>query len=176
MDANSQRNAARLAGAALGVGLAVALLLASRPGAVSSPLPATVRVDVAPVGELEVDPSPTRPVLLADALRPGGRGAAGSFQVRNQTGDDLTIDLKATADSTALDGLLRLKLGTPGRLLADSTLEGVRRRSPRLPLASGQRVRLRLEVWLPKDVLNGYEGRSVEVSLVPEVRTLGGPG
>lgn len=176
MDSRSHRDVARLAGAALGIGLAVALLLASRPGAAGSPLPAGVRVEVAATGELEVTPSPPRPVLVADALRPGGPRAVSDFQVRNQTGAGLAVDLEASADSTALDGLLRLRVRGPGRVLADSTLEGVRRRPLSLRLASGQRARLRLEAWLPRDILSGYEGRLVTVSLVPEVQALGGRG
>lgn len=176
MDSRSHRNVARLAGAALGIGLAAALLLASRPGAVGSPLPAGVRVGIVAAGELEVTPSPPRPVLVADTLRPGGPRAASGFQVRNQTGAGLAVDLKATADSTALDGLLRLRVRRAGRVLADTTLEGARQQPLRLELASGQRARLRLEAWLPKDILSGYEGRLVTVSLVPEVQALGGQG
>jgi hypothetical protein len=172
MNPGSHRNVARLAGAALGIGLAVALLLASRPGAVDSPLPAGVRVEVAATGELDVTPPSPRPVLVADALRPGGRRAASGFEVRNQTGGGLAVALKATADSTALDGLLRLRVRRAGRVLADTTLEGVRRRPLRLELASGQQSRLRLEAWLPEDILSGYEGRLVTVSLVPEMQAL----
>lgn len=164
----------RVAGAAIGVGLALALLVVSRPGAAGSPLAAAVRVEVASVGELEVRPGPPRAVLVASALRPGGKRATDDFLLRNQTGADLAVDLLTRPDSTALDGLLRVRAWENGRLLADTTLEGLRARPLPLGLASGQRARLRLQVWLPREVLSGYEGRLVEVSLVPEVRTLEG--
>lgn len=160
----------------LGIGLALALILASLPGAAGSPLPASVRVAVRPPGELEITPAPPRPVLVAESLRPGGRRAAGHFQMRNQTGDDLVIALKTRADSKAFDGLLRFRVRIAGRLVADTTLEGLRRRPLRLRLTPGQRVRLRLEAWLPKDILSGYEGRLVKLSLVPQPRVLGSRG
>lgn len=159
-----------------GIGLALALLLASLPGAASSPLPASVRVGVAPAGELEVTPQPPRPVLAADSLRPDGRRAVDGFRVRNQTGDDLAVALEADADSTALNGLLRVRARIGDRLVADTTLEGLRRRPIQLRLASGKRAHLRLEAWLPKEVLGGYEGRLVRVTLEPKLHKLGGRG
>jgi hypothetical protein len=176
MNSKSQRNVARVAGAVLGVGLALALLLGSRPGAAGSPLPASVRVSVTPSGALEIAPSPPRPVLVADSLRPGGRPRVGSFRMRNQTGSDLAIALDARADSTALNGLLRVRVRIGDRTVADTTLEGIRRRPVRLWLGSGQRARLRLEAWLPEGILGGYEGRLVQVRLVPAARTLGAGG
>ena len=176
MSSNAQRNTARVAGALIGVGLALALLFLSRPGAVGSSAAATVRVTVTPVGELEVTPASPRPVFVAPALRPGGPAASAGFEVRNQTGADLAVALEASAGSTALDGLVRFRVETEGRVLADSTLQGLRLRPLQLRLASGEASRLRLRAWLPKEILSGYEGRLVEVSLTPEVRQLGGPG
>jgi hypothetical protein len=176
MSSNTPRNAVRVAGALVGVGLALALLFASRPGAVGSPLAAAARVEVAPVGELEVTPAPPRPVFAADSLRPGGPAAVGGFGVRNQTGEDLAVALAASANSTALDGLLRLRVEAAGQVLASSTLQGLRARPLRLRLASGEEARLRWRAWLPGSILSGYEGRLVEVTLTPEVRQLGGSG
>ncbi len=59
-------------------------------------------------------------------------------------------------------------------MAADGTLEDLLRRPLRLRLGSGQGVRLRLEAWLPGDVLSGYEGALVEVSLDPAPRVIGG--
>jgi hypothetical protein len=174
MSSSPLKNLARVAGAVLGIGLTLALLLVSRPGVAGSPLPATVRFGVAPAGELEVTPAPPQPVFVAGALRPGGHRAAGSFRIRNQTADDLAIELSAGADSTALNGLLRLTVRVDARLVADTTLEGLLLRPVRLHLASGGRARLGLEAWLPGDILSGYEGRLVKVSLVPRLRELRG--
>lgn len=167
-------NFARTAGALLGAGLALFLLLAARPDAAGSPLPATLRVSMAPVGELEVTPSSPRPVLVADSLLPGDGPAGATFEIRNQTGRTLAIALRTTADSTALNGLVRMRLSVEGKSLADTTLQGLRQRSVGLVLASGAQSQLRLSAWIPNDVLSGYEGRYVGVSMVPTVRARGG--
>jgi hypothetical protein len=176
MNPGAQKNLARAAGALLGVGLAAALLLVSLPGAAGSPAPASVRVVVDPVGELEIDPAAARPVLAARGLKPGGPPASGSFLLRNQTGTNLAVALRAKADSTALNGLLRVTVRVGGRPAATTTLEGLQLHPIRLRLVSGQRVRVRLEAWLSSEVLSGYEGARVTVSLDPGVRTLGESG
>jgi len=176
MNPSAQRNVARAAGGLLGICLATALLLASRPGASAAPFPASVRIAVAPTGELEVAPPPPRPALVASALRPAGPRARGGLLVRNQTGGELAVALKAETDSTALNGLLRVRVQSEGRLLAETSLEGLELRPIRLRLASDQRARLGLEAWLPGDVLSGYEGSAVEVSLIPQLRRVGGSG
>lgn len=177
MDPSAKRNVARAAGAVLGIGLAVALILFSRPGAAGSPLPAAVDFEVAPTGELEISPPPPHPAFVAAGLRPGGQHDVGVFGIRNQTGDDLAVALKATADSTALDGLVQVRIGEigSGRVL-DTTLEGLQLRPPDLRLDSGRRARLRIEAWIPADVLSGYEGRLVRVSFTPRLRQVGGTG
>jgi hypothetical protein len=176
MNPSAQRNLARAAGALLGLTLAVTLLLVSRPGAVGAGAPAAVSVAIAPVGELEITPPPPRPVLEARALRPGGPRASGAFAVRNQTGEDLAVALRADVDSTALNGLLEVRVTSGGRVLAESSLESLRVRPPQLRLASGERARLNFEAWLPAQVLEGYEGALVDITLTPRLRTLGGAG
>jgi hypothetical protein len=170
------KRAVRTAGAILGLGLALVLIVVSRPGAAGSPLPATVRISVAPAGELEVNPTAPSAALVADSLLPGGRPAAGGFRIRNQTGSRLRISFRAKPDSTALDGLVRIRIRVGGRLLADTTLQGVELHPASLVLASGTGAKLVLEAWMSKDVLSGYEGRLVHVSLVPEVHSVGGRG
>jgi hypothetical protein len=176
MDPSAQRNLARAAGALLGIALAVTLLIASRPGAAGAGAPAAVAFAVAPVGELEVVPPPPKPVLEARSLRPGGPRARSGFTLRNQTGEDLAVALRAEVDSTALNGLLEVSVRSGGRLLVESTLESLRVRPIRLQLASGQRARLDLETWLPAQVLDGYEGALVDVTLTPHLQVLEGGG
>ncbi|HEU4463046.1 MAG TPA: hypothetical protein VFR75_10695 [Solirubrobacterales bacterium] len=166
----------RAAGALVGLALAVTLLLVSRPGAAGAGAPAAVSFAIAPAGELEVTPPPPRPLLEVRALRPGGARARGAFSIRNQTGEDLAVALRAEVDSTALNGLLEIRVRSDGRSLAESTLEGLRVRPIQLQLASGQRARLDLEAWLPSQVLEGYEGALVDVVLTPRLRVLGGGG
>lgn len=176
MNPSAQRNLARAAGALLGLALAVTLLLVSRPGAAGAGAPAALSVAIAPAGELEVIPPPSRPVLETRALRPGGPVATGAFTVRNQTGETLSVALRAEPDSTELNGLLEVRVRSGSRVLAESTLESLRVRPPRLRLGSGQRARLSLEAWLPAEVLSGYEGALVDVTLTPRLRALGGAG
>jgi hypothetical protein len=174
MNPSAQRNLVRTAGALLGLGLALLLLLASRPGAASTPAAAWLRVAVSPAGELEIEPAPPRPLLDVRGLRPGGPAAAAGFSIRNQTGQGLELALEADADSTALNSLLRVSLRSGGRALADGTLEDLTLRPIRLRLGSGERAPLRLRAWLPADVLDGYAGTRVEVALNPVVRPSGG--
>jgi hypothetical protein len=174
MNSISQRGLIRLAGATVGIGITLVLIVLSLPGAVSSPLPASVIFRVAPVGELEVTPAAPGPVLVASDLRPAAPTTRGGFQMRNQTGSELSIGLRASADSTNLNGLLRVRLIVAGGSLADTTLEGLHRHPAQVTLASGQEAQVRLEAWLPSDVLSGYEGSFVRVSLVPEVSAAGG--
>lgn len=176
MNPSAQRNLARAAGALLGLTLAVTLLLVSRPGAAGTGAPAAVRVAIAPVGELEIVPAPPRPVLEARSLRPGGPRAGGAFSVRNQTGESLAVALRADVSSTALNGLLEVRVRNGGRVLSESTLESLRVRPLRLQLASGERTSLSIEAWLPAQVLEGYEGALAEITLTPRLQTLGGGG
>jgi hypothetical protein len=176
MNPSAQRNLARTAGALLGLALAVTLLLVSRPGAVGAGAPAALSVAIAPVGELEIAPPPPRPLLEARSLRPGGPAAVGALAVRNQTGDSLAVALRAEVDSTALNGLLEVRVRSGGSVLAESSLESLRVRPLQLRLASGERARLNFEAWLPAEVLEGYEGAIVDVTLTPQLRTIEGAG
>lgn len=172
MNPRAQRNLARTAGALLGLTLAVTLLLVSRPGAVGAGAPAALSVAIAPVGELELTPPPPRPVLEARSLRPGGPRASGAFAIRNQTGETLAVALRADMDSTALNGLLEVRVRSGEQVLAESSLESLRVRPPRLRLASGELARLSFEAWLPAQVLEGYEGALVDITLTPQLQTL----
>lgn len=165
----------RVAGALFGVALALVLLVVSRPGAASSPLPASVRFGLAPNGELELTPAPPSSRFLHSSLRPGGRAAEGNFAIRNQTGTPLAVRLRAKPNSPALNGLLRVELRGGGAVLADTTLQGLSLHPPSLRLGSGQRLGVHLRAWIPADVLNGYEGRLVGVSLVTATRAIGVP-
>jgi hypothetical protein len=170
MSSTLRKASGRTIGLALGAGLALALLAGASPGARSSPLPATVRVSMEPVGELDVTPASPRPILVADSLVPGGGVARETFTVRNQTAGSLEIRLRTKADSTALDGLVNLRLEAEARTLADTTLQGMQARTLRLDLESGELVRLRLQASIPRDILTGFEGRVAEVTLEPTIR------
>lgn len=170
MTARSPTSIARVAGVLLGVAAAASLLIAARPSADFSRLPASARFTVSVTGELEVTPAPPRPFLIARALTPGGRRAAASFTVRNQTGVTRGVGFRAHAGARDLDGLLRIRLRAGTTTLADTTLQGLRHGSASsLRLSSGAARRVDVEAWIP-DGINDYEGRDVVVALTPTLR------
>jgi hypothetical protein len=163
-----------VAGGVLGLSLALAVLLASRPGAAGSPLPASVNFSLAPTGALEARPAPPQTSVLRSSLRPGGRAGDGRFSLRNQSGGRLRVSLRARPDSTALDGLLRLRLRQGSRLLADTTLQGLASHPASFALASGERARFQVRAWIPAEIRGGAAGALVRVALVPSVQVIGG--
>ena len=172
MPAMSLNTAARLAGALLGAGVALALLLSARPSASFARLPASVGFTVPATGELAVTPAPGRPLLLARALTPDGPPASARFAVRNQTGETLAVGFRAAAGARQLDGLLRIRLRAGDRTLANTTLQGLRNGSATVRLRSGAARSITLDAWIP-DGTNDYEGRHADVELTPTLRTRG---
>lgn len=157
----------RAAGAATGFVLVAALIVAARPaGGDGGVLPASIRFLGLGDGAVALSPA-ARPLLRSGPLRPGD-GAGGSVVVRNQTGTTLAVRLRAHPDSTALDGLARVRLQTAGETLFDGTLQALRQgTSVPLRLAPGAARRLRITATLPAEVETGYEGRRVDVNLEP---------
>jgi hypothetical protein len=165
------RTLARVAGALLGVGLAVFLLTAARPTRSFSSLPARASFAVAVTGELSVRPQAPRPLLAATALAPGAAPARGSAVVRNQTGGTLAVGFRAQAAVHDLDGLLRVRVSAEGKVLADTTLQGLRDGTvTALDLPSGAEGHVAVETWIPAAITDGYQGLNVAVTLVPTVR------
>ena len=158
----------RAAGAATGFVLVAALIVAARPaGGEGGVLPASIRFLGLGDGAVALSPAAPRPLLLSGPLRPGD-GASGSVVVRNQTGATLAVRLRAHPDSTALDGLARVRLQTAGETLFDGTLQALREGTPvPLRLGPGAERRLRVTATLPAAVETGYEGRRVDVNLEP---------
>jgi hypothetical protein len=169
MRSKSAERVCRNLGCAFGLGLTVMVVVMARPSTDVAGLPATVRVTVPPSGEVAVTPPRSKSVLVADRLRPGGARAAGRFSVQNQTGKTIGLAFRAHASSTELDRSVRLRLSTRGRLLADTTLRAGRRAGRVLSVRSGAARRLVVQAWMPRDAAGAYEGREVDVSLVPVI-------
>jgi hypothetical protein len=168
MPAISNTTIARAAGAILGIALAAALLVTSRPAAMPASLPANAEFTVGMTGELEVTPAATEPVLTA-RLQPADR-VTESFEVRNQTGETLDVGFAARAASHELDGLLNVRLVADSRTMADTTLQGLRQGTTTpIVLASGEAATLRLTASIPDDVVDGYEGRIADITLQPVI-------
>jgi hypothetical protein len=159
----------RLAGGALGVCLAIAAIVLALPGrGRGGVLPATL--DVAVRGGAAIASAPAAPnvVLHAGGLRPGAAGRAGAFELANQAGQGLRVSLRATASSTALDGIVRLRVRAGRRTLADETIGQLRAGgSAPLPIPPGGRRAVRVSAWIPGEVETGYEGRDVRLELLP---------
>jgi hypothetical protein len=172
MPAISLHAAARLAGALLGAGVALALLLAARPSASFARLPASAAFTIPATGELAVAPAPGRPFLVARALTPDGPPASARFEVRNQTGETLAVGFRAEAGARQLDGLLRIRLRAGDATLANTTLQGLRNGSAAVLLRPGAARSITLDAWIPAGT-NDYEGRRADVELTPTLRTRG---
>lgn len=159
---------ARAAGGILGMALAAVVVLAARPAGDTAGLTATARFSVPPSAELAVTPGSPSQVLVADGLRPGGKRASASFEVHNQTAAAMRLTFRARPSSTALNGLLQLRLSSGRLLLTRAPLQGLLHGvSHALALPAGATRRLSLEAWIPSDAGDGYEGQLVRVALVP---------
>jgi hypothetical protein len=164
----------RAAGVLLGAGLAIFLLVGARPSADFTSLPARASVAVGLTGELGVTPAPPKPVLPPRSIVPGAARSTADAVVRNQTGQTLAVGFRAEAQARDLDGLLRVRLSADGQTLADTTLQGLRggTQTP-LALAPGQARSVRIELWIPAEITDGYQGRSAAITLVPVVGAAG---
>jgi hypothetical protein len=157
----------RAIGAAIGLGLVAALIVAARPaGGHGGVLPARLTFTAAQDGAVALTPA-NGPLLASGPLRPGGH-AEGAVFVRNQTGETMAVKLRALPSSTALDGIATVRLTAAGETLADGTLQALRAGSSgALRLAPGAAARVRLRVSIPADIETGYEGRRVAVQIQP---------
>ena len=159
----------RIVAASIGAGVVIALIVMARPaGGHGGVLPASLRFLADQDPEVAVSPAAPRALLDSGPLRPGGL-AAGTLRLRNQTGERLAVGLRAEPSSTALDGLVRVRVLARGRVLADTTLQALRQGTPgRMRLAPGAGAAVRVLASLPAEVATGYEGRRVSVQLVPD--------
>lgn len=153
----------------IGAGLAVLLLAAARPASEPRAYPAEVAVTASATGEIEATPAAPGTVMRATLLPDSSD--SGAFELRNQTGSELSVGLTASADSTELDGTLGVRISAGDRVLADSTLQSLRRGSLPVRLGPGQATQVRVSLTLPESATD-YEGRKVAVELTPEI---GGP-
>lgn len=158
----------RAIGAAIGLGLVAALIVAARPaGGHGGVLPAELRFTAALDGAVAVEPAAPKPLLVSGPMRPGSH-ASGTVSVRNETGEGLAVRLRAQPDSTALDGTAHVRLVSRGSVLFDETLQALRQGTTgAIRLAPGAAAAVRVIAWIPAETETGYEGRHVAVELEP---------
>lgn len=158
----------RAIGAAIGLVLVAALIVAVRPaGGHGGVLPASLRFSAALDGSVAISPAAPKSLLESGPMRPGSH-AQGTMTVANQTGEALAVRLRAQPDSTALDGTAQVRLTSGGRTLSEGTLQALRQGTTEaLRLGPGEAARVRVVAWIPAEVETGYEGRRVAVELEP---------
>lgn len=163
----------RAIGAAIGLGLVAALIVAARPaGGHGGVLPASLRFTATLDGAVAAEPAAPKPLLASGPMRPGSH-AQGNFTLRNQTGDTLAVRLRAKPSSTALDGTAQVRLESRGVVLSEGTLQALRQGTAEaVKLGPGAAAPVHVVAWIPAEVETGYEGRDVAVALEPQEETL----
>jgi hypothetical protein len=163
----------RAIGAAIGLGLVAALIVAARPaGGHGGVLPASLRFTAALDGVVAAEPAAPKPLLASGPMRPGSH-ARGDFTLRNQTGETLAVRLRAKPSSTELDGTAQVRLESRGVVLSEGTLQALRQGTAQaLRLPAGGAAEVHVVAWIPAEVETGYEGRNVAVALEPQEQPL----
>jgi len=163
----------RAIGAAIGLCLVAALIVAARPaGGHGGVLPASLRFSATLDGAVAATPAAPKPLLASGPLRPGDR-AKGDFTLRNQTGETLAVRLRAQPSSTALDGIAQVRVQSHGATLFEGTLQALRQGTTEaVKLRPAGAAPIRVTAWIPAEVETGYEGRRLAVALQPEEETL----
>jgi len=163
----------RAIGAAIGLALVAALIVAARPaGGHGGVLPASLRFTATLDGAVAAEPAAPKPLLASGPMRPGSH-AQGSFTLSNQTGEALAVRLRAKPSSTELDGTAQVRLQSGGVVVFEGTLQALRQGTVEVvKLRPGGAVRVHVTAWIPAEVATGYEGRNVSVALEPEEEPL----
>jgi hypothetical protein len=138
-------------GVVLGLALAALAVSGWTVPAGNPPSGMRVTLNVAPTGELGVDP--TGPVLRSGELH-AGQSVDGTFVVINQTGRALDVRARAIAPPRELNGLVDVRLTAGGDSLVDGPLE----------IPAGGRRRVRAEAVVAPDA-RGYEFRTADLRL-----------
>jgi hypothetical protein len=152
----------RSAGIATGLALAALLVLAFRVPASSDLLGAGVRFTAMAPGEVHVPT--TDSFLRVGKLTPGGKPARAALPVTNVTRGPVDVRVRARTTSHELDRALRVQLRAGGRILASTTLGGLRRWTPSLRLERAEERTVRVRAWIPAGT-DDTTGRRVAVKL-----------
>jgi hypothetical protein len=172
MNASTTDTFTRVLGAAIGLCLVAALIVASRPASGhGGVLPARLTFTAGLDGAVAIAPMAPKPLLETGPMRPGSHAGA-TMNVRNQTGESLAVRLRAKPSSTELDGTAHVRLTSRGKTLADGTLQELRQGTEPLRLAPGAAARVQVIAWIPAETETGYEGRNVAVALEPAEQAL----
>ena len=171
MTAITGMRTARLAGFAVGVALAAALLLASRPAAGGAAAGADVSVYANQTGELAVVPPGPAAFIDAPRLHPG-QSASGSFGLANQTGTTERVRLVPVPSGHRLDHTLGLRLTSRGETLADDTLASLAAGSDQtLALRPGETARVEATATLSPNAGPAAAAALVDIAIHLDLET-----
>jgi hypothetical protein len=155
---------ARIAALAIGLLLAFAVAATHRVPAGTGQLGFDVELSATSSGEIAV--SPQGRVALASGLIPGGRSAAGSVVLLNQTSSRLELAPVADAPEGEADRSVWIALTRNDRTIVSAPLADMRKaRGPVLALGPHERARLMLHAWRPKDAPAGWQGRVSQIQI-----------
>src|SRR6266496_1916631 len=111
---------------------------------------ADLTVATGPTGELGI---PLGPFVRGNDLRPGSDAATGTIPVRNQTGTNLAVTVRAMPSIPDLDDLLMVQVSAGSRSVYRGTLAGLEVGSGQpFLLTPGQSRDLAVRAWLPGTV------------------------
>ena len=165
MKAISGISRARLAGCLVGVALAAALVLASRPASGGQAVGADVGFYANQTGELAISPPGPAKFIDASALRPG-QSVSGDFNITNQTGIREAITLVPLPSAHELDSSLRLRLSSRGETLEEGTLGSLGHGGGRpLIIAPGQSAAVNTIASLPPGAGDEVAAALVDVAI-----------
>ena len=155
---------AKLLALVAGISLALATVAAHRVPAGTGRLGFDVELSTAATGELSV--APQGRVAVASGLVPGGRAAAGTVLVANQTSARLDLAPIATAPPSDADRSVWIAVTRGHRTLASASLADLRRaRRPAFALGPHERAVLKLHAWIPAGAPPGWQGRIAQVQI-----------
>jgi hypothetical protein len=173
MTAIAGMRGARLAGLVVGIALAAALLLASRPASGGEAVGAAVGFYANQTGELAVSPPGPAKFIDESALR-AGHSVSGEFEVTNQTGIRGEIRLTALPSAHELDELLNVRLSARGKTLAAGALGDLASADGKpLILASGHSATVTATVSLASGAREDAAAALVDVTIGFELEAVG---
>jgi hypothetical protein len=167
---------ARISGCVLGVLLAAAFLIGSRPAMGGQALGAEVSVTANPTGELSVTPAAPTPVLHERAIKPGEVPVSGTLELRNQTGEALSVQIGALTSAHELDDSLQVEFRSGSEMLRSGPVGGMRAPGGTpLLLEAGAAVPLTASVSLAEGAPNGWEAVLADIGVIFTVQPAGAP-
>jgi hypothetical protein len=163
-------SAARWAGLAAGLSLALVSLAVARVPSGTGEVPAHVSLIAESAVEVGVDPV-GRELLREGMLIPGRTPVSGVVRVSNFTGRTLRLEPRLRSRDGELPGALRVDVLAGGESLYSGRLDGL---SGGLRLPGRGEARVRFRISAPAEGARGVQGRSVRLSLRWAVRRAAG--